>query len=364
MITNLPFENPQPNGNEFIDIILGKVPQTRTPLIEYSIDDVVLKPIVTDLLGRKWVDAGNDRESQKAHLDNFIQVWYRLGYDFVRFERGLPFDKRILITDDIGSDKTKERTWVDLSIGNITSWEEFEKYPWPKVEEVDFFSVEYLNSNLPEGMGLLTCHAAGVLENLSQLMSYEGLCMALFDDQELVQAVVDKVGELLFGYYEHLVELDNVIAIFQGDDMGFRTSTLISPDDLRKYTFPWLKKLSALVHDHDLPYFLHSCGQLETIYEDLISDIKIDAKHSYEDVITPVEDFQKLYGNRIGVLGGVDLNILTEGSEDDIRKRVRYLVETCGGRGRYALGSGNSIPSYVPVNNYLTMLDELAECNK
>ena len=33
-------------------------------------------------------------------------------------------------------------------------------------------------------------------------------------------------------------------------------------------------------------------------------------------------------------------------------------METCGGRGRYAIGSGNSIPSYVPLENYLAMLEE------
>jgi hypothetical protein len=38
---------------------------------------------------------------------------------------------------------------------------------------------EYINQHLPEGMGFVSCHAAGILEHLSQLMSYEGLCLAL-----------------------------------------------------------------------------------------------------------------------------------------------------------------------------------------
>ena len=29
-----------------------------------------------------------------------------------------------------------------------------------------------------------------------------------------------------------------------------------------------------------------------------------------------------------------------------------------GAGGRYAVGSGNSIPSYIPVENYLAMVDE------
>ena len=40
-------------------------------------------------------------------------------------------------------------------------------------------------------------------------------------------------------YYERLLELEHLIAIFPGDDMGFRTGTLMSPEHLRKYILPW-----------------------------------------------------------------------------------------------------------------------------
>jgi hypothetical protein len=35
-------------------------------------------------------------------------------------------------------------------------------------------------------------------------------------------------------------------------------------------------------------------------------------------------------------------------------------MEECGARGRYAVGSGNSVPSYVPPANYLAMVEEAA----
>jgi uroporphyrinogen decarboxylase len=93
--------------------------------------------------------------------------------------------------------------------------------------------------------------------------------------------------------------------------------------------------------------------------EDLIEDVKIDARHSYEDVIILVEDFQARYGGRIGVIGGLDVDRLAAGSPEQVRVRARQIIEICGGRGRYAFGSGNSIPNYVPVENYLAMVDEV-----
>jgi uroporphyrinogen decarboxylase len=307
---------------------------------------------------------GGDRNSQKAYLDNFIEFWYRMGYDFVRFEEALPFPNTRIVAKDTGADKATDRLWVDLHQGAIMTWEDFEKYPWPKIEKMDFFRFEYINNHLPEGMGFMTCHGAGIFEHLSQLMSYEQLSFALYDQPDLVQAIADRVGELILKFYEHLLSLDRVIAIFQGDDMGFRTGTLIAPGDLRKYILPWHKKFAALVHQHNRSYFLHSCGNLEMIMEDLISDVGIDGKHSYEDVIIPVQEFQQKYGDRIAVLGGLDINILTEATPGQVREQTRFLVETCGSRGRYAVGSGNSIPSYIPVENYLAMVDEVNECSR
>ena len=89
-----------------------------------------------------------------------------------------------------------------------------------------------------------------------------------------------------------------------------------------------------------------------------IGDVGIDGKHSYEDVIISAPDFQALYGDRIAVMGGVDVHILASGTPEQVRLRTRHLMETCGPRGRYAIGSGNSVPSYVPVDNYLAMVDE------
>jgi uroporphyrinogen decarboxylase len=92
--------------------------------------------------------------------------------------------------------------------------------------------------------------------------------------------------------------------------------------------------------------------------EDLIEDVKIDGKHSFEDAIIPIQDFQARFGSRIAVLGGLDVNILSASSPEEVKKHTRRLIEICGSRGRFAVGSGNSIPSYVPVQNYLAMVDE------
>ncbi len=362
MFRHLPVRNPRPDAERFVDILMGRR-AGPPPLIEYIVDPTVLKPIVTGLLGREWVGEPSDRASMKAWLDNFIAFWHRTGYDFVRLEIGLPFAERRILHDDVVDRSEHQRAWNDQHQGAIASWEDFERYTWPSPEDVDFFPLEYVCENLPEGMGLVTCHAAGVFEHVSQIMSIEALCVAACEQPELVAAVFDKVGTLLLAYYERLFELDKLCAILQGDDMGFRTGTLIAPDDMKRYALSWHKRLARRTHEAGLPYFLHSCGNLAAIIDDLLDDVGIDGKHSFEDAILPVEVFQERYGRRLAVLGGLDINRLSAGTSGEVRAHTRYLIETCGPRGRYAIGSGNSIPSYVPAENYLAMLDETHDVN-
>jgi len=108
---------------------------------------------------------------------------------------------------------------------------------------------------------------------------------------------------------------------------------------------------------------LHSCGRIHDIVPDLVDDVGIDAKHSFEDAIEPVEEFITRWGVRIAVMGGVDVNLLALGDEAAVRTRVRRILEHAAPTGAYVCGSGNSIPNYVPPANYLAMLETLAEFN-
>ena len=355
---NLPLDRAQPDAQRFIDVMLGRRATERPPMIEYLVDATLLQPIVKEILGRPWVDATpSDRASVERYLDNQIAVWRGLGYDIVRYEESLPFVE----TDIVGEDTTASRgtrTWRDQHHGTIASWADFEAYPWPQVTDATLANYAYLNDHLPEGMGLICCHGGGPYEHLAGIFSYEGLCLALYDQPDLVEAVAQRIGELMYSVYRQLVELDRVVAIFPGDDMGFRTSTLLPPDALRRYTLLWHKRYAELAHERGLPYFLHSCGNIVGIMEDLIEDVGIDAKHSYENAIMPVDEFQTRYGDRIGVLGGIDVDILSRYPADVVRHEVRRVIDICHPRGRFAVGSGNSIPSYVPLESYLTMLDE------
>ena len=356
---DLPLKNPQPDIDRFCRMIKGEVIPKTPPLAELIIDPLLLREIFTPFLDRPWPENKDPACQRDAHR-LVMDCLRRLGYDFVRWGGGLHFPGKYRVTDDTSSEINRgKRSWTEEGTGPIASWDDFERYPWPQLDKVDFSMVEFVARHVPEGMGLFLCPSSGFLEvPLDTLLGYENMALLLYDDPKLVKAVVDRCAELMLGWYRHTVGLPNVRGFFQGDDMGFKTQPLVGPDTLRELILPWHKKTAQLAHDHGHLYLFHSCGQIDSIMDDLIDDVKIDAKHSFEDAICPVADFKKKYGGRVAVLGGIDVHKLCTLSEAELRREVRRTLDACMPGGRFALGSGNSVANYVPLNNYLAMLHE------
>jgi uroporphyrinogen decarboxylase len=251
----------------------------------------------------------------------------------------------------------KEREWTEEHRGPIQSWEDFEKYPWPEVSSIDMRPLEWLDKNLPENMGCydLTAH---ILEMITFLFGYETLCYKIFDDPDLVDAVAQKVGEFYVDYTSMLCDFECIPLVWGSDDMGFRTGTLVSPSFLKEKVLPWHRRCAEVAHGKGRPYLLHICGNIEAIMDDLIDYVGIDAKHSFEDAIMPVTEAYKRYGKSIAILGGIDVDFLCRADEESIRKRVRDTLDICMKGSGYCLGTGNTVANYIPLDNYLTMLDE------
>jgi len=286
-----------------------------------------------------------------------------MGYDYVPERMAHEYLKSMIMPKvRIGKDtalisKRRGREWVEEGLGVINSWKDFEKFPWERMQ-IDLGNYyEFLTKNLPSGMKIVV-ESSLYEQVLEKLLGYEGLFYLFSDQPDLVEAVINRWGEIIYKFYENIISLEITGGIFHADDLGYKTGTMVSPDILRKLVLPWFKKYASLAHQHRKMYWYHCCGNVSEVMEDLVEEVKIDAFHSFQDVIIPVVEFKKRYGNRIAVLGGVDMDKLARLDNRSLRNYIRDILDECMLSGRYALGSGNSIANYIPVKNYLVMLEE------
>ncbi|HSW45164.1 MAG TPA: uroporphyrinogen decarboxylase family protein [Phycisphaerae bacterium] len=356
MLSSLP--KPKPSWEDFAKV-LRREDIGRVPLVELAIAEEVL----ADLNGRPLIPRPVDDEPRQLRqwAADRVNLWRALGYDYYRVRAEIPFVTQSLAAGDTAPSISGERIWVDEHQGVIQSSEDFERYPWPTRKTTGFSAAEAAIAVLPEGMGAIG-FSGGVLEWASNLLGLENLMLMLYDRPELVRQVVDRVGRIILEALEVFCSMDRVFAIWLGDDMGFKTSTLIRPEQLREYILPWHKRYADLAHRTGRLFLLHSCGHVEAVMPDLINEVRIDAKHSFEDVIVPVEEFKRRWGDGVAVLGGVDVDLLSRRSPQRVGERTLEILEACAGGG-YACGSGNSVTNYVPTANFHAMIETVHQFN-
>ncbi len=233
----------------------------------------------------------------------------------------------------------------------------FASFTWPNPDDFDYSHLEEIEKDLPGTMKLMVMGPGGVLENVIALTGYDNLCYMLFEQPDLAQDIFYAVGSRLVRYYEKAIHYNSVGLLMSNDDWGFNRQTFLSVDDMRKYVFPWHKKIVQTAHNAGKPAVLHSCGYFADIMEDIIQDMQYDGKHSYEDKIIPVEQAYERWGGRIAILGGIDMDFLIRSSSADIQKRCLNMLALAENKGGYALGSGNSIPEYVPAEKFAVMIE-------
>jgi uroporphyrinogen decarboxylase len=248
------------------------------------------------------------------------------------------------------------RSWENEHSGMISSWADVEAFPWPRLSDIDFAQLEWFERNLPEDMGL--DHTVSIWEIVRKLFGFETFCLKLYDDPTLIDEVIRRVGEYYLGFAQALCDFRCLFAVYGSDDMGYKTATMMAPSVLKEKILPWHKRIAAHVHAQGKLYFLHACGNLREIMDTLIDDVGIDAKNSFEDTIEPVTEAKRRWGHRVGLLGGIDVDLVARADERAIRQRVRETLEVCVPGGGYCLGMGNWVTSYIPLDSYLTVLDE------
>ena len=295
-------------------------------------------------------------------IDMYIRFCREVGYDYAFMVTGFSLKRSLQVAGDTAGAQNwpdGQRYWQDEAKGPIQTWSDFESYPWPAAEGMSHAGLEYVNATVPDGMKVAAFMYGGVFENSTWLMGLEQFSFALQDQPDLVEAICQRVGGLSAATAAQVASLDNVGMVFLSDDLGFFSGTLVSPKVIRRYILPHYKKIVDAVHAAGKLVVFHSCGNMYKLMDELIDDIGIDAKHSFEDKILPVEEVHRRWGDRVAVLGGVDMDLLGRGSEEQVRKRTREILAACAANGTgYALGTGNTAANYIPRQNYLAMFDE------
>lgn len=343
----------QPDPANLLEVLKNKRPR-RLPLYEHQIDAA----FISKALGRAIVREGTMRSDYKAYYREIAGFWRDMTYDAFAYEAAI-----CEILPGHGAIRGGMR-------GPIQTRADFDGYPFDDIPRIFWEAytphLEALREALPPGMKAYGGCGYGIFETSEDLVGYEPLAMMQYLDPELFRDLFRRIGDLYETLWRGMVERYSDIFLFyrMGDDLGFKTSTLLAPETIRENILPQYRRIITLIHGSGKRFLLHSCGSIFSVMEDLIA-LGIDAKHSNEDQIAPFRRWIELYSSRIGLLGGIDVNVLCLNPYDEVfrivMEQAREFRRSANG---YALGSGNSIAEYVPVEGFMAMVEAAKEIRR
>ncbi len=245
---------------------------------------------------------------------------------------------------------------------NVTSVKEVEEYNWPDIN--DFVPIDDLEDmfELYKDYAIIGGVWAPVFHNMTWMCGFENALVLLSIEPEISKAILSRISDFWIAYTKKTLELGKGrIDIIQNcNDFGTQINTIMNPEIFRKYFKPIFKRLYDVIKNHDAFVFQHSCGAIREIIPDLI---EIGA-----DILNPVQvnaegmDIDRIkndFGKDITLCGGIDTqHLLPEGSEEDVRREVRRVIDLFKGDGGYILCGSQGLDKDIPVKNIAAMFDE------
>ena len=344
--------NPRPDFDRLLTALTCAGEPDRVPLVELGIG----YEVIGGMLGRKVESFADVAEFYKT-----------AGYDYLKVtpiydwnpEKRAPKEGVRQSTGKFSANTDQD---VDIHFasegkGIITSWADFESYPWVDPKSLDYSIYERASGLLAPGMKIIG-HQGDIFTQLWILMGFETFSYKCAEEPELVSAMASKIGEIVCTMFEIIAEKKNIGALWISDDIAYTEGLMVSPAFLREHIFPWYKKIGNFARGIGVPYMYHSDGDLWQVMPDLIDDIGFNALHPVEPKAMDINDLKARIGGRVCLIGNIDLGYtLTRGTPEEVAEEVRQRIHDVAPGGGYCVGSSNSIPYYVPVPNYRAMVE-------
>ncbi|MDH7482605.1 MAG: uroporphyrinogen decarboxylase family protein [Armatimonadota bacterium] len=330
----------------------------RVPLCELGISPTVMPQFI-------------GREAKT--LEDYAEFYAKAGYDYLKVTPIYNWNPEGRVPKEgvrKGAGKAAD-TDTEVSIqyapegeGIITTLEDFETYPWMDVEDVDFSIFDQANKILPDGMQIIG-HQGDIFTNAWCLMGFETFSYAMVEEPELIEAMCHKCGEIIYEIFEVISEQENIGALWLSDDIAYTEGLMVSPSFLRKHIFPWFKRIGNLARKIDVPYMYHSDGDLWQVMDDLIDDIGFSALHPIEPKAMDIKELKEKIGDRVCLIGNIDLGYtLTRGTPEEVEEEVKERIRDIAPGGGYCVGSSNTVPYYVPSENFRAMVEATLKWGK
>lgn len=276
-------------------------------------------------------------------LGNAVGFFEELGDNRVRDAFGVVWDRRV--DRDIGvvvHPRLQEPTLKGYEFPNPEDDRFFADIPGKLQKRKDCFRVFSIGFSL--------------YERAWTLRGMENLMMDFIDHPAFVRDLLRRIADYNIAQVRHALSYD-IDAVYFGDDWGQQHGLQMGPVLWRRFIFPELRRMFSAVRNAGKYVFLHSCGDVDELFDDLVG-IGLNCFNPFQPEVMDVPSLLRQYRGRLCFHGGLSTQrTLPYGAQDAVRKEARALM-SLGREGGYVFSPAHAVEGDVPLENMMAFIEE------
>jgi uroporphyrinogen decarboxylase len=201
------------------------------------------------------------------------------------------------------------------------------------------------------GIGFSLYERAWTMRGLQTLMT------DFYDNPRFVHALLNSIADYNIAQINAILKYD-IDAVMFGDDWGQQHRLQMGPRLWHEFIYPVLKRMYGTVVRAGRKVFIHSCGDVDELFDDLVG-IGLNCFNPFQPEVMDVFSLMEQYRGRLAFHGGLSTQrTLPFGNVEDVRQAAHRLL-AAGQAGGYIFAPAHAVEGDVPLENMLAFIEIL-----